>query len=184
MNCTQFQKYLQDWLHSEFGEDQTEDMQLHLEHCGRCREIYAAEVFLQRQLRTYAARRMPRSLLLRIYWNIFVSEVAFFWRQIRSARIRRIVWLRYAVVAGVAAVLIFAISRWTHHRNVVQEASYSAQQIQIELDNVRFALSFVLYPTKKSENIVSREVLPNRVLTPLRNGIKTTIKSLKFGGKS
>jgi len=184
MTCETFQKQLAEWLDGNLSGAQAGAMREHLNRCPACRRAYAAEQLAARGLRQLSRQKPPRFASWRLYRRIFVLEA-----ERLLAPLRRGLRLPGPVVRYAAGLILAAAVSWVllarpWHRFPEKPQIYSQQEIRQGLNKARFALSFVLYATKKSQQKVTREVLPREVLLPVRNGIKTTLKSLKIGGKS
>ena len=183
MKCEQFSARLSAWLAGELSSEEGASMRRHLEQCPRCKAVYRVEQSISTGLNELAKERAPRGFSLRLYAHLFAGEVKTAVQGLR-ALLRGPLYIRAAVSVAAAVAVIFLVLEKPWQPSGTNRIALSAREVQRGVEEARFALSFVLYGTKKSQQLVAKKTLPEDVVSPLQEGVRKALQSLKLGGKS
>lgn len=183
MNCYQFQTQIQQWFDGELSVEATAQMQDHLARCSACRQKYQQQKAIATALHQLPQKSCPNRVIRASYLQILRRQVSLWLKNLRAARWRIFPALQYGLVVGILLILVVLTTKHLLQKPVHHTPQYNAEQIKRGLEDAEWALSYLLYATQKSQLILQKEIMPQKIAAPIKIGAETTLKSLKIGGR-
>ena len=181
MRCRPVQDRLEAFVEKDLSEAERKAVEDHLQVCADCHKRWMQAIDLSETLKALPLKECPahvaREVLKRTRAEQSVMD------DLRSflSPLFRPVW-RPVVGLTITVALLLILVPFSDLRTP-EPPAYSEQEIRKAREEIRWALAYVHRSVARTQSIIQEEVIPDRVVRPIRDSMNTAIKSIKEGGE-
>jgi len=186
MNCHEFEQYLDDIIDHGREHELSKEYFHHLDVCSDCRHLYQEYTTVIKNLRALDIVECPDEVLDKVYEKIAVQEQP---KQTSFLSIMtHYLWPRKMSLAGGLAVIVIMV--FTFFPSLIlwngpeKSPTYSEAEIKLADQQVKQALACLHKVTRKTHDMLEKEILINQVTKPFYQTVKEALQPLMNGDVS
>lgn len=183
MKCEQVQHRLEALIEGDLLKKEREAVTAHLQTCTDCRRQWEQVRVMQGALRSLPTQPCPAHIVQDVLEQTRRAPSGV--RDPRSL-LRPLLRPAWRVAIGlVLAVTVVLVLRPLFDRAPSDRTMYAEQEVRESLEEAKWALAYVHRVMVRTQVIVQDEVIPNRVVHPIRRSVDKAIEIIEEeGGRS
>ena len=179
MKCRQIQDRLEAFVENDLSEAEQRAIEDHLQVCPDCHKQWMQATKVLKTLQALPLIECPahvvREALKRTRTEPSVmGDLRSFLSPLFRPVWRPVIWLALIVAL---LLILFPFS----DLRTPEPPIYSEQEIRKAQEEIRWALAYVHRTMVRTQSIIREEVIPDRVVRPIRDSMNTAIESIKEG---
>ena len=171
--CKEIGNLLEAFIDGDLAWDHSQEVRDHVAACPDCKAKLELAKQIALELHSIPQRTCPDSVVQNVFAQIQPKrKVLFRWLRTPISQLRP----RYAfgLSLGLAVALVAIISLTVYYPGLLfkgHEYHYSEEEIAQAKRDIYMALGYVNYATSRTQHIIEKEVVPQKVILPIKKSL-------------